>query len=170
MKKLLMAVAIASTVFLVNCNSVNNNDPKAVLTAFLEALGKKDIDGAKKYATEDSKSSLDMIKMYASMGKDSKDAKDEHFDKTKTELSEPVITGDEATIIVKDKGAVEGETYKLRKEKGAWKVAFDKMGGMKDGLDKMKEGTNQMTDSLNNMMPAMDSINNEMNKMTDSIK
>ena len=38
------------------------NDPKAVVTAFFQRMSEKDIDGAAKLATKESKGTLDMIK------------------------------------------------------------------------------------------------------------
>ena len=57
------------------------NDPKTVLTAFFERMSNKDIDGAAKLATKESKGTLDMMKkaMDASkkMGKMSESPKDD---------------------------------------------------------------------------------------------
>jgi hypothetical protein len=54
--------------------------------------------------------------------------------------------------------------FTMKKEKGAWKVAFDKASMMNMGMEKMKEKGMNPVDSLNK---AMDDIKN-MN--TDSLK
>ena len=79
MKKLVLSVATLAMVFIIGCNG-GGGDPKAVAQNFFEALGKKDFEGAKKYATSDTKATLDMLKSFAAMApKD--DKKDEKFNK-----------------------------------------------------------------------------------------
>ncbi|UEG48696.1 DUF4878 domain-containing protein [Ferruginibacter lapsinanis] len=168
MKKLLMAIAIlSSALFITSCKS-GSGDPKGVLISFFDALSKKDIDGARKLATTDSKSMLDMMEMGIKMAKDSKEA-DSKYDKTKMEFGEPKIEGDKATIEVKNKEKNESTNFILKKEDGAWKVAFDKASMMQMGMEKMKEKSGEGMDSLNNSMPNMkdvnmDSLNQAMEK------
>lgn len=178
MKKLLMAAAVISTVLFFSCNSTNSSDPKAVLTSFFDALAKKDISAARKLATAESKSMLDMMEMGMKMGGD-KDAKDEKYDKTKMEFGEPKIEGDKATIEVKEKASGEGTTFTLKKESGAWKVAFDKASMMTMGMDKMKEKGVDASDSLNNMnidslgdkvKEGLDKLNENKEKIEDATK
>ena len=85
MKKLSVALAILTVSFLiVSCSGGSGGDPKATLVAFFEALGKKDMEGARKLATADSKSMIDMIEMGMKMSKDNKDSKEmEKFDELK---------------------------------------------------------------------------------------
>ena len=68
MKKLLMGAVILSSVFMFGCNSTDKSDPKAVLVSFFDALQKKDISAARKLATAESKSMLDMMEMGMKMG------------------------------------------------------------------------------------------------------
>ena len=80
------------------------------------------------------------------------------------EFGEAKVEGDKATIPVKDKKSGESTTYTLKKESGAWTVAFDKATMTKMGTDKMKEkgmDPNNAMDSASNMLQ-------EMNKMTDT--
>ena len=66
MKKLLVAIFAFSAVYISGCNS-GGGDPKAVLTAFFDAMAKKDIAAARKLATADSKAMFDMMEMAMKM-------------------------------------------------------------------------------------------------------
>jgi hypothetical protein len=105
---------------------------------------------------------LDMMEMGMNMDKSSKD--NDKYDKSKMEFGDAKIDGDKATIAVKEKGSGETMNFTMKKEKGAWKVAFDKASMMNMGMEKMKEKGMNPVDSLNK---AMDDIKN-MN--TDSLK
>lgn len=175
MKKLLMAAAvIGSVVFFSSCNSAGSSDPKAVLISFFDALAKKDISAARKYATAESKSMLDMMEMAMKAGGDKE--KDEKYDKSKMEFGEPKIDGDKATIEVKEKASGEATNFTLKKESGAWKVAFDKASMMNMGMDKMKEkGVDNMDmnsiDSLGNkVQESLDKIDENKDKIEDAMK
>lgn len=125
MKKFLLAAAVVSTAFLVSCSGVDKNNPKSVLMAFFDALGKKDFSAARKLATKESATMLSFMEtMMKSAPKESKDM--EKYDKSKMEFGDPVINGDKATITVKEKGSARSEDYKLKKESDGWKVAFEK--------------------------------------------
>ncbi|MFZ4056597.1 MAG: hypothetical protein ACOYKE_00595 [Ferruginibacter sp.] len=148
MKKLLFAAAIiSSAVFFASCNG-GGGDPKTTLIAFFDALSKKDIEGARKLATAESKSMLDMMDMAMKMSKDTKET--EKYDKTKMEFGEPKIEGDKATIAVKEKTSGESTNFTLKKEGGAWKVAFDKTSMMQMGMDKVNEkgGMDSITNAI----------------------
>src|SRR5690606_8708595 len=56
------------------CGSVTSNDPNAVLQEFFEHLAKKDIDGASKYVTSDSKPTMQMMKKGLDMAEKMKDS------------------------------------------------------------------------------------------------
>lgn len=175
MKKFLLAILVLSTVSFIGCNS-GGGDPKAVLSQFFEALSKKDIEGARKLATKDSKSMIDMMEMGMNMSKDKKDA--EKFDKANMEFGEAKIEGDKATVAVKEKKSGESLNYILKKEDGSWKVAFDKASVMSMGMDKMNEKGINPTDSIGKAMDElknmdMDSLKDGMKKgmeMLDSVK
>ena len=166
MKKLLMAAVVITAVFISSCNSTNSNDPKAVLISFFDALAKKDISAARKLATAESKSMLDMMEMGMKMGND-KDSKDDKYDKSKMEFGEPKIEGDKATIEVKEKTSGEATNFTLKKESGAWKVAFDKASMMTMGMDKMKEKGMDASDSLQNMN--IDSLSDKVKEGLDKL-
>jgi hypothetical protein len=161
MKKMMLASLVVFTVlFLGSCKSAGS-DPKATLIAFFDALEKKDIEGARKLATAESKSMIDMMEMGMKMAKDSKDA--DKFDKTKMEFGEAKIEGDKASVPVKEKSTGETTNFTLKKEGGSWKVAFDKNSMMEMGMQKMKDhGEN--TDKMKNEIDQLKNLN------ADSIK
>lgn len=150
MKKIILAVLSVSCILcLSNCNSGTSGDPKIVLSQFIEALGKKDIVTARKLATEESKSMLDLLEMGMKAG-ESKDL--EKYDKNKMVFGEAIIDGDKATVPVKETTTGETVNYTLKKEKGGWKVAFDKGSLMNIGMDKMKEKGMNPADSMGKVM------------------
>lgn len=110
---------------------------------------------AQKYATKDSEAMLGMIQMGMSMAP--KDVKDTTYDKSNMEFGDAKIEGDKATVPVKDKKSGGTTNYTLKKEGGAWKVAFDKATMTQMGTDKMKNMNNGM-DKMNN---GMDSAKND---------
>ncbi len=173
MKKMLMAAVICTGIFLTGCNSTDTNDPKAVLTSFFDALTKKDISGARKLATAESKTMLDMMEMGMKMGGDKKD--DGKYDKSKMEFGDAKIEGDKATVPVKDKTSGETTNFTLKKEGGGWKVAFDKSSMMNMGMDKMKDKGMDMDSTINSGMDKLkdlntDSLSNKLKESLDKLK
>ena len=165
MKKVLLAIVLLSSISFIGCNS-GGGDPKAVLTQFFEALSKKDITAARKLATKDSKSMIDMMEMGLNMSKDKKES--DKFDKANMEFGDAKIEGDKATVAVKEKTSGETLNYILKKEDGSWKVAFDKASVMSMGMDKMNEKGINPTDSIGK---AMDEIKNmNMDSLNDKVK
>ena len=162
MKRIILSAAIILAFGVIGCNS-GSDDPKGVLKSFMEALAKKDIEGAKKFATKDSEAMLGMIQMGMSMAP--KDAKDSTYDKSNMEFGEAKIEGDKATVPVKDKRSGETVNYTLKKESGAWKVAFDKATMTQMGTDKMKEKGMD----INDMGKGMDSASKMLEDMNKSI-
>ena len=158
MKKLILSVVITLTA-LSGCKS-GAGDPKSILMSFMEALEKRDINTAKKYATKDSEAMLGMMEMAMKMAPDS--SRDNSFDKDKMEFSDATITGDKATVPVKDKTSGETTVFTLKKEGSDWKVAFDKATMTQMGQDKMK-GMNNMDMDMNDSIE--DNMNDDMNKM-----
>lgn len=139
MKKIFLHASLfaAISVLMIACKG-GGDDPKTVARHFFEALKTMNVDEAAKYATKDSKSMLDLMKMGMSMAPKNLDSMKAEMAKQKVEYTEPVINGDEATIsvTVNDK---EKTDFKLKKEEGAWKVAFDKNSLMKTGMEKMEQ-------------------------------
>ncbi|MGC4102771.1 nuclear transport factor 2 family protein [Ferruginibacter sp.] len=159
MKKMLLAVAVTTTLLFVSCKS-GGGDPKAVLIAFFEALSKKDFDAAKKLATKDSEQMFALMQMGMNMAKDKDDKEMDKFNKDKMIFGEPKIDGDKATVEVKDKEKGEAVNFILKKESGSWKVAFDKASMMQMGAEKMSEKGMDPT-------AAMDSLNSGLDKLKD---
>lgn len=159
MKKMLFAAMVTASLLFIGCNA-GSGDPKSVLIAFFEAMSKKDIAGAKKLATKDSEAMFSLMEMGMNMAKDAKNEEMDKFDKTKMEFGETKINGDQATVAVKDKNSGESTNFILKKESGAWKVAFDKASVMKMGTDKMKE---KGMDGA----AVMDSLNSGLDKLKD---
>lgn len=156
MKKVLLAAIAGMVIMFSGCKS-GGGDPKAVLSEFFDLLSKKDIAGARKLATADSKSMLDMMEM--AMKTDTKEAT--KYDNTKMEYGEAKIEGDKATVPVKEKESGETMNYTLKKEGGSWKVAFDKTSIMSMGMDKMKEEGINVGDSLNNAIDEIQKMNTD---------
>ncbi|MDB5198205.1 MAG: hypothetical protein JWO92_168 [Chitinophagaceae bacterium] len=163
MKKIILSAAILLAFGVIGCNS-NSSDPRGVLMSFIDALAKKDIEGAKKYATKDSEAMLGMIQMGMSMAP--KDAKDSSYDKNSMEFGDAKIEGDKATVPVKNKKTGEITNYTLKKEGGAWKVAFDKATMTQMGTDKIKEKGMDM----NNGMDSAAKMLQDMNRMNDTTR
>lgn len=166
MKKMISMLFLGVLVIGTSCNSglgIAGNDPNSVLEKFLNALGKKDMEEAKKYVTKESESFVNMMKMGISMAGENDN---QIYKEENVVISDAVIDGDRATINVKDKNSGEGSNFILKKEDGAWKVAFDKASFMEMSGQKMEEGDLQkMQDGFSGktLEEATDAIQN-MNK------
>ena len=112
------AIALLAVVVLWACGGGANGSAKDVGTSFLNAIAKGDVDGAKKLATKDAQTSLDM----ASATFESKKANPD-----KIEVGEIKEEGDKATLSYKENGT--DKTLDLIKEDGKWKAAWSKGGG-----------------------------------------
>lgn len=166
MKKILFAVVMLSAICFSGCNPGGSGDPKAVLGQFFTALSKNDIDGARKLATKDSKSMIDMMEMGMKMGKDKKES--DKFNKDNMEIGDAKIDGDKAVVPVKEKTTGETLNYNLKKEDGSWKVAFDKASVMSMGMEKMNEKGMNPADSINAAMDKLKDVN--MDSLKDKMK
>lgn len=171
MKKIAMGALVIISVLFAGCKGAGSGDPKSVLMSFFDALSKKDIAAARKLATAESKSMLDMMEMAMKMGGD--DKKDEgKYDKNKMEFGEAKIEGDKATIATKEKTSGESTNFTLKKEGGEWKVAFDKASMMNMGMDKAKEKGVNIDSTITNAMDKVKDINTDSlgEKMKESLK
>lgn len=165
MKKILAAIVLLSGVSFFGCNT-GGGDPKGTLVQFFTALSKNDIEGARKLATKDSKSMIDMMEMGMKMDKDKKEA--DKFNKDNMEIGEAKIDGDKAVVPVKEKTSGETLNYTLKKEDGSWKVAFDKASIMSMGMEKMNEKGINPTDSISKAMDELKNVN--MDSLKDGMK
>lgn len=169
MKKILFAVLMITALFNAGCKSSDSGDPKAVLTAFFDALARGDMEKAKTLSTPDSQQILALMEMGMKNNPDEL----KKFDKTKFQFGTPVIDGDKATVPAKEMTSGETVNYPMKKIEGKWKVAFDKTSLMTMGMEKMKEKGMNPADSINKAMDKlkdmnMDSIQREINKSMDT--
>jgi uncharacterized protein (DUF433 family) len=160
MKNVILLVLTAFTVACSGCKSTSG-DPKTVLNHFFDALARKDVNEAKKYVTKDSEGMMGIVEMNMKNMPDSNS--NEIYKKENMIIGDPVITGDSATIPVKDKNSGEETDFVLKKESGDWKVAFDKSTLMDMTQKKMKEhGMGEMNSSSNENINE-DSAQNRLN-------
>jgi flagellar hook-associated protein FlgK len=121
--------AALTVIFAVSaCSMLSGSSPTATFKNFFEASKKKDaaamkkslskgtLDMFDKLAKEQNKSTDDMLKEV------DKDDKDEKLPETRNEK----ITGDTATLEVKNDKTGKWDTLPFVKEDGAWKIALDK--------------------------------------------
>ena len=147
MKKVMNSIfAVAVTALIITgCKGKDGvaDNPKAVLVAFFERMAKKDLEGAAKLATKDSKSTMDMMKkamdMAEKMKGTEKTEEDPAEDFKNMKIGEAKIDGDNATVSVTNKKKNETVDFPLKKEDGSWKVDFSMGTLMKMGMDKAKE-------------------------------
>lgn len=151
-------------------DSVNGGDPKTVLIAFFERMSKKDLEGAAKLATKDSKSTMEMMKKAMEMGETMKDkmgdGKVEENDPAEEfknmKIGEAKIDGDNATVSVSNPSKGEQAfDFPLKKEDGQWKVDFS-MSTL------MKMGMNEANKTMNNNDNNFESDGDEYNPMDSS--
>ncbi|MEO6289943.1 MAG: hypothetical protein ABIO76_08490 [Ginsengibacter sp.] len=156
MKKIILYALAIPFLAMASCKS-NSGDPKLVLTKFFDAIGKKDLDEAKKYVTKDSEGMLNLMQMGMQNMKDNSD-NILNYGKENIEYGNAVIDGDKATVPIKDKKSGEVTDFTLKNESGQWKVAFDKSTLMEMAQKKMKEhgGMGKMRDRLNDLPDGLD--------------
>ncbi|MFT3981812.1 MAG: DUF4878 domain-containing protein [Ferruginibacter sp.] len=155
MKRILLAAFAGVALLMTSCNK--GGDPKAVLGQFFSALEKKDIAAARKLATTESKSMLDMMEL--GMKTDTKES--EKYKAANMEIGEPKIEGDKATVPVKEKESGETMNYSLKKEGGSWKVAFDKASIMNMATEKMGEKGININDSIQNAIDEVQKLDTD---------
>ena len=171
-----IGAALFTMLLLVSCSSsdTTNGDPNVVLQDFFTHLSKKDIDGASKYVTSDSKMVLQMMEKGMALSEkltDSLAPKD--FSKQLEDIvTEPArISGDSAYIIVRNKNEEKWNAEFLLIKQNGWKVDFSlktltqmgkakaEMEGIHDSLDMSSEDLQKglkMADSvLKNLDPKM---------------
>lgn len=147
-------------------------DPKAVTLAFFEAMSKKDIDGAAKYCTKESKATLDMMKKAIDAAEKMKGSGMENKDDGTDDFKDMVvgdakINGDNATVAVTNKKKEETVEFPLKKEDGDWKVDFTMGTLMKMGMDAKKgKGENLFDDIKNEGDTTMNDLKNLLNSDT----
>lgn len=166
------------------CKTTPKDDPKAVAEAFTEALIKEDFDGAAKYATRESQSTIEMLKSAAKItkmfgGKEGELNADFFQGAKGKELTytDPTMDGtDRATISVMADGK-EIRLLILKREETVWKVAIDISTIMDVERTNIEDATtpilNQADSVIDNLQEMTDSISDELQeaqKQLDSLK
>jgi hypothetical protein len=105
-------MALFATLVLWACAS---ESPKQVAEKFLTAISVGDFEAAKKWATKESHTALDMA-----AAKD----KEREYTAHKIQVGEETISENKATVVYKDND--QEKVLKLSKEDGKWKAAFSK--------------------------------------------
>lgn len=188
MRKLVFASFLAGlfALLLTGCKGKDKAvaaDPKSVITAFFEKMSKKDIDGATKLCTKESKTTMDLMKKGIEAAEKMKEsgAKTEEEDEFKNmQIGEAKIDGDNATVSVTNTKKKETVDFPLKKEDGEWKVDFTMSTLMKMGMDAKKDGGDDLfktdesvdTTGMEEMKDLMnsDTLKNELNKLKDELK
>jgi len=171
MKKILFALLVfmAATT---GCNTAKDSgDPKIVVEKFVDAVSRKDMATVRSLSTADSKFMIDQ--MESSMNNNGGEIKNFQFDKSKVQLGDAVISGDNATVPVTELKSGESIDLPLKKENGEWKISFDMSSMMNMAMKKMQEKGINM-DSLRGAIPELqklniDSLTREMNSKGISI-
>ncbi len=119
---------LITLVIMAACSNVTGNDPNVVLQEFFEHLAKKDIDGASKYVTSDSKPTMQMMKKGLDMAEKTKDSALQNNPMKEFEdvvIEHARIMGDSALITVRSKtNKRPNAEFKLIKQSNGWKVDF----------------------------------------------
>lgn len=119
---------LITLVIMAACSNVTGNDPNVVLQEFFEHLAKKDIDGASKYVTSDSKPTMQMMKKGLDMAEKTKDSslQNDPMKEFEDVVIEPArVMGDSALITVRSKtNKRPNAEFKLIKQSNGWKVDF----------------------------------------------
>jgi hypothetical protein len=137
-----LCAALAVVLAVSACSLLSGSSPTASFKAFYEASKKKDTAAMKKRL---SKGSLEMFDKLAKAQNKSTDDMLKEVDKDDKSTKAPEtrnekITGDTATLEVKNDKTEKWDTLPFVKEDGEWKIAFDKfLEEMIKGLgDKLK--------------------------------
>ena len=183
MKNILTTFIIATALITITtgCKGKDSvvNDPKAVVVAFFEKMSRKDLDGASKLATKESKATIDMMKKGMDMAENMKDGmngtvkeKDETEKFKNMQFGEAKIDGNNATVSIVNPASDKGEKafdFPLKKEGGDWKVDFNLGTLMKMGMSQTnKTGFGDMDKTDTDTAGVSDRIKGYLN--TDSLK
>ncbi|MFM2339179.1 MAG: hypothetical protein RL115_2372 [Bacteroidota bacterium] len=182
MKKIsnLVLLVASSALLLIGCKGKDNvaNEPKAVIVAFFKRMAEKDIDGAAKLATKESKSTMDMMKKAIDAAEQMKETFKDSTVKTKTDgfndvaFGDVKIDGDNATVSVNNKKKDQTVDFPLKKQNGRWKVEFTMTTLMKLGLNGMNKNAKNPFDKENGADSIDINQKNNLDKLfnTDSLK
>jgi len=121
-------VAIAVVLAASACSLLNRSTPSGTFKAFFEASKKKDVAGIKKALSKGTVEMLDKLAKEQNKSTDDmlKDVYKEDKGETMPETRNEKISGDTATVEVKNDKTGKWETLPFVKENGEWKIALDK--------------------------------------------
>lgn len=172
MKKLLtsiLAIAIVAVAVTGCSGGAGSSDPKAVLKEFFDKMSKKDIEGAAKLATKDSKSTMDLMKKGMDMAEKMKtETKEEDptDDFKDVEIGDAKIDGDNATVPFTNKKKNVSFDFPLKKEDGSWKVDFSMSTLMKMGMEQAGKNGEMSPEDMEEMKNMnMDSLKQGVDEM-----
>lgn len=140
----MLAASLCVVALLAACNNQpTGNDPNEVLNNFFVLLAKKDLEGAERYVTSDSKATMKMIRKGIEMAEQQTEAmpqRDLLKDFENLSLAPAVISEDTASIrVTAKKGKQPATDFILIRESGGWKVDFTMSTLMKMGLQAGEE-------------------------------
>lgn len=160
-------VLMALTLFAVACGG-GKASPSDVAEKFLNALNDLNFEEAKKYATDESASMLDMMAGLMNMGGEDM----EKPEPKAINITGEEVDGDNATVTYTtkdDEGNDVEESIDLTKVEGEWKVKFDKssMGGgdMDLSMDDMVEEEPAQEEA--DMMEEMEDVQEETEEVVE---
>jgi hypothetical protein len=150
MKRIVYILSLFFLTALIGCQS-NSSDPTSALKSFLEAVENKDFASAKQWATDESKSLLDLLAMA-----NPSNSKDSALTQSATVqnmiFGKPNIQGERATISVQQKENQKPVTFTLKQIDNNWKVAFDKNTLLGMGMEQINEKGAMKKDQLDNAL------------------
>jgi hypothetical protein len=158
----ILCIGCLSISILISACKDSKDDPATAAKAFYEALARKDFDEAALFATKDSKTILELIKSMNEMGA-GVGTGNEDFEKLKTAVyTNDHSDGDKATVKVKI--GEEENIIRLKKEDGAWKVAFDKESLKETIRDNSNETGEQLREALDNAASELNNLDDSIDK------
>ena len=132
-KNIFNFLLIASFGFLVSCSG---NTPDAAVKSFLTKMYEADFEGAKEFATTDTKSMLTMMESFGAKDKILGESKEKGS--LSINVVDTQIDGDKAVCKVElkysDADKVEEQSLNLEKVDGKWLVNMGKEDSKKEGL------------------------------------
>jgi hypothetical protein len=147
LKKIIPFLLLASLV-LFGCN-FNSDDPSEVLGDFFTAMSRRNFEDARRMATVESKSMIDMMELAVKTNPDEMG----RFDLRMMALGDPVVNGDKATVPVTDRSNGEVMDFPLKRIDNAWKVRFEEEVILDISTQKMKNSSIEFDDSMLNNLP-----------------
>lgn len=139
--------------------TTSSGDPKAVAKKFNEALKVMDWPTVEKYSTEDSKSIIGLMKMGGSMVKLNTDSLQKKLKAKTITYSEAIINGNEAKVTITENN--EKTDFTLKKEKGEWKVAFEKNTLIQPIMEKLNKKGQNGGNSFEALEKSLDNISDD---------